>query len=179
MSNGRILLGIGVGWLKEEFDAIGATFENRGRRTDEYIAAMRELWSADAPNFAGRYVSFKDAFMRPKPVNRTVPIIIGGHTEAAARRAGRLGDGFFPGRGLPLDLIEIVRRTAREAGRDPAAVEITVGMPDDLAQLADFAAAGVSRVLLPVTGVAGLARKVAGPEDLLGWRETIERYATL
>ena len=101
MSNGRILLGIGVGWLKEEFDAIGAAFENRGRRTDEYIAAMRELWSADAPNFAGRYVSFKDAFMRPKPVNRAVPIIIGGHTEAAARRAGRLGDGFFPGRGLP------------------------------------------------------------------------------
>ena len=82
MSNGRILLGIGVGWLKEEFDAIGAPFENRGRRTDEYIAAMRELWSADAPNFSGRYVSFKDAFMRPKPANRSVPIIIGGHTEA-------------------------------------------------------------------------------------------------
>jgi probable F420-dependent oxidoreductase len=178
MSNGRILLGIGVGWLKEEFDAIGATFENRGRRTDEYIAAMRELWSADVPNFAGRYVSFKDAFMRPKPVNRAVPVIIGGHTEAAARRAGRLGDGFFPGRGLPLDLIGIVRRTAREAGRDPAAVEITAGMPDDLAQLPEFAAAGVSRVLLPVTGVAGLARKVSGPQDLLGWRDTIERYAT-
>ena len=73
MSNGRILLGIGVGWLKEEFYAIGATFENRGRRTDEYIAAMRELWSADVPSFAGRYVNFKDAFMRPKPVNRSVP----------------------------------------------------------------------------------------------------------
>ena len=82
------------------------------------------------------------------------------------------------GRGLPLDLIETVCRTAREAGRDPAAVEITVGMPDDLAQLADFAAAGVSRVLLPVTGVAGLARKVSGPEDLLGWRDTIARFAS-
>ena len=116
MSNGRILLGIGVGWLKEEFDAIGAAFENRGRRTDEYIAAMRELWSADAPNFSGRYVSFKDAFMRPKPVNRSVPIIIGGHTEAAARRAGRLGDGFFPGRGLPMDLIEIRARCRPRCG---------------------------------------------------------------
>src|SRR5262245_17618994 len=179
MSNGRILLGIGVGWLKEEFDAIGARFENRGRRTDEYIAAMRELWAADVPNFSGRYVQFKDAFMRPKPVNRTVPIIIGGHTEAAARRAGRLADGFFPGRGLPVDLIEIVRSTARENGRDPAAVEITVGMPDDLRHLPDFAAAGVSRVLLPVTGVAGLERKIAGPEDLLAWRETIERYASI
>jgi alkanesulfonate monooxygenase SsuD/methylene tetrahydromethanopterin reductase-like flavin-dependent oxidoreductase (luciferase family) len=140
---------------------------------------MRELWSSDAPNFAGRYVSFKNAFMRPKPVNRTVPIIIGGHTEAAARRAGRLGDGFFPGRGLPMELIEVVRSTAREAGRDPAAVEITMGMPDDLSQLTELAAAGVSRVLLPVTGVAGLARKVSGPEDLAGWRATIERYAAL
>ena len=179
MTGGRVLLGIGVGWLKEEFDAIGATFENRGRRTDEYIAAMRELWSADAPNFEGKFVRFKDAFMRPKPVNRSVPIIIGGHTEAAARRAGRLADGFFPGRGLPMDLLDIVRRTAREAGRDPAAVEITVGIPDDLTTLPDIAAAGVSRVLVPVTGVAGLARKVSGPEDLLAWRETIERYASL
>src|SRR6185369_478088 len=115
----------------------------------------RELWSADVPSFEGRYVRFKDAFMRPKPANCSVPIIIGGHTEAAARRAGRLGDGFFPGRGLPLDLIETVRRTAHEAGRDPAAVEITVGIPD------------------------GLARKVSGPEDLLAWREIIERHAAL
>jgi probable F420-dependent oxidoreductase len=145
MSNGRILLGIGVGWLKEEFDAVGAAFDNRGRRTDEYIAAIRELWSADAPNFSGRYVSFKDAFMRPKPVNRSVPIIIGGHTEAAARRAGRLGDGFFPGRGLPMELIEFVRGAARNAGRDPAAVEITVGIPDDLSQLSDRRCGRVTR----------------------------------
>ena len=80
---------------------------------------------------------------------------------------------------MPLDLFETARRTAREAGRDPASIEFTVGIPDDIAQLADFAAAGVSRVLVPVTGVAGLARKISGPEDLLGWRETIERYATL
>ena len=92
---------------------------------------------------------------------------------------GRLGNGFFPGRGLPMELIDVVRNTAREAGRDPAAVEITMGMPDDLAQLPELAAAGISRVLLPVTGVAGLARKVSGPEDLFGWRETIERYAAL
>ena len=179
MSNGRVLLGIGVGWLQEEFDAIGVPFADRGRRTDEYIAAMRELWSADSPNFAGRYVRFKDAFMRPKPVNRAVPIIIGGHSEAAARRAGRLGDGFFPGRGVPTELFEVVRRAAREAGRDPAAIEITVGMPADPAELPELAAAGVSRVLVPVTGAAGLARAISGPEDLAGWRETIERYAEL
>ncbi len=97
--------------------------------------------------------------MRPKPVNRSVPIIIGGHTEAAARRAGRLGDGFFPGRGLPMELIDVVRRTARDAGRDPAAVEITMGMPDDVKKIPELSAAGVSRLLLPVTGVAGLARQ--------------------
>jgi alkanesulfonate monooxygenase SsuD/methylene tetrahydromethanopterin reductase-like flavin-dependent oxidoreductase (luciferase family) len=118
MSNGRILLGVGVGWLKEEFDAIGATFENRGRRTDENIAAMRELWSADVPNFAGKYVRFKDAYMRPKPVNRSVPIIIGGHTEAAARRAGASAMAFSRPR-LTVELIELVRRSAREAYRDP------------------------------------------------------------
>ncbi len=179
MSRGRILLGIGVGWLKEEFDAIGASFHDRGRRTDEYIAVMRELWSADAPNFAGKYVNFREAYMRPKPVNRSVPIIIGGQTEPAARRAGRLADGFFPGRGLPLDLFETVRVAAREAGRDPASVELTVGIPDDLSQLGEYAKTGVSRVLVPTTGVAGLARKISGPEDLLGWRETIERYAVL
>ena len=179
MSNGRILLGIGVGWLKEEFDAVGASFHDRGRRTDEYIAVMRELWSADAPNFTGEYVNFRDAFMRPKPVNGNVPIIIGGQTVPAARRAGRLADGFFPGRGLPVDLFETVRQAARDAGRDPAAVELTVGIPEDLSQLHDYAAAGVSRVLVPTTGVAGLARKISGPEDLLAWRETIERYASL
>jgi hypothetical protein len=78
-----------------------------------------------------------------------------------------------------MDLIEIVRGAARDAGRDPGAVEITVGIPDDLSQLPAYAAAGVSRVLVPVTGVAGLARKVSGPEDLLAWRETIERYASV
>src|SRR5580692_7352048 len=162
MANGRILLGIGVGWLKEEFDAIGATFGNRGRRTDEYIAAMRELWSSDAPNFAGRYVNFKDAFMRPKPVNRTVPIIIGGHTEAAARRAGRLGDGFFPSIGAQVDtlpLLDVVRRSAEEACRDPALVELILGCPgalpksgsDPRAAVEERIARGAGRLALPVT----------------------------
>jgi hypothetical protein len=77
-----------------------------------------------------------------------------------------------------MELIDVVRRTAREAGRDPAAVEITMGMPDDVEKIPDLSAAGVSRLLLPVTGVAGLARQVSGPDDLLSWRETIERYAT-
>jgi alkanesulfonate monooxygenase SsuD/methylene tetrahydromethanopterin reductase-like flavin-dependent oxidoreductase (luciferase family) len=177
MSGGRVLLGIGVGWLKEEFDAIGVPFTDRGRRTDEYIAAMRALWSQDVPSYHGDYVSFTDAFMRPKPTHGSVPIIIGGQTPPAARRAGRLAQGFFPGRGVPLELIDLVRQTAIEHGRDPAEVEITVSVPDDLSELPRLAGLGVTRVLVPVTGVAGLRGTIRGPDDVLAWRDAIERYA--
>jgi len=88
MSRGRILLGVGVGWLQEEFAALGVPFAERGARMDEYISAMRELWSADKPTFKGRFVAFEGAYCRPQPVNKSVPIIVGGHSEAAARRAG-------------------------------------------------------------------------------------------
>lgn len=179
MSGGRIELGIGVGWLREEFDALGVPFEDRGARTDDYVHAMRELWRSPAPTYRGRFVSFENAFMRPKPVNGTVPITVGGHSKAAARRAGRLGDGFFPARGAPEDLFDLVRSTAREHGRDPDAITLTCSIPDDLNELPRLAAMGVGRVTVPVTGVAGLAMRVDGPEDLMAWKDTIERYADL
>jgi probable F420-dependent oxidoreductase len=179
MSGGRVLLGVGVGWLREEFDVIGAVFEERGKRCDEYIAVMREFWTADRPTFNGKFFNFKDAYMRPKPVNGTVPIIVGGHSTAAAKRAGRLAEGFFPARGASPELIDLVRRTAEQHGRDPASVEITASLPDDLDDLPRLAASGVSRVLVPVTGNFGLGRRVSGPQDLLSWRDTIEKYAAL
>jgi alkanesulfonate monooxygenase SsuD/methylene tetrahydromethanopterin reductase-like flavin-dependent oxidoreductase (luciferase family) len=89
LSGGRVLLGIGVGWLKEEFDAIGASFADRGARTDEYVQALRALWSQAKPSFRGKTVNFQNAYCRPQPVHGTVPIIVGGHSPAAARRAGR------------------------------------------------------------------------------------------
>lgn len=177
MSGGRVILGVGVGWLKEEFDALGVPFESRGRMTDEYIAAMRELWTADRPTFAGEFVRFEKAHMRPKPAQGTVPIVIGGHTKAAARRAGRLGDGFFPARGTTPELIDLARQTAREHGRDPAAIEITVSCPEDLDTIPDLVRAGIHRVTVPVMANAGLAKRIAGPEDALAWREVIERYS--
>ena len=179
MSGGRILIGIGVGWLREEFEALGVPFEARGRRADEYILAMRELWQAERPSFSGEFVSFKDAYCRPQPLRGRVPIIVGGDSNAAARRAGRLGDGYFPARGLPLERIELARQTAIEHGRDPDALEITVAVPDDLETLPEFAKAGVARVLVPVSPMAGLANPIRGPEDVLAWRDTIERYREL
>jgi probable F420-dependent oxidoreductase len=176
MSGGRILLGIGVGWLKEEFEALGVPFEDRGRRTDEYMRAMRELWASEKPTFEGEFVRFKDAYCRPQPVKGRVPIIVGGHSPAAARRAGKLGDGFFPARGAPRDLFDMARNAAREAGRDPDKLEITVSLPDKLDDIPALAAMGVKRVLVPVTPMAGLSAVVNTPQDALAWRDTIARY---
>ena len=179
MSGGRVLLGIGVGWLKEEFEALGVPFADRGARTEEYMHALRALWSMDLPSYQGKYVSFQNAYMRPKPVRGTVPIIIGGHSKAAARRAGRMADGFFPARGASDELIRLVRDSAIEASRDPKEVEITASMPEDPEELPALAARGVGRVLIPVTGVAGLKRIIRGPQDVLAWRDVIARYASL
>ncbi|HVZ08407.1 LLM class F420-dependent oxidoreductase [Rhodopila sp.] len=177
MSGGRVLLGVGVGWLKEEFDAVGSPFEERGARTDEYIRVMRELWTADRPSFNGKFFRFKDAFMRPKPANGSVPIIIGGHSTFAAKRAGRLGDGFFPARGASAELIQLVRDTAKAHGRDPAAVEITTSLPKDLDELPRLEAAGVDRVLVPVSFTPEFDTVVRGPEDCARWRDVIARHA--
>lgn len=177
LSGGRVMLGIGVGWLKEEFDALGVPFEDRGRRTDEYIAVLRELWGSEKPSFSGEFVRFKEAYCRPQPKHGQVPIIVGGHSPPAARRAGRLGDGFFPARGAPKELFDLARSAARDAGRDPAALEITVSLPEKLEEIAELAKLGVDRVLVPVSPMAGLATVIATPEDALKWRDTIERYA--
>jgi probable F420-dependent oxidoreductase len=135
LSGGRLLLGVGVGWLKEEFDALGVPWEHRGTRADEYIQVMRSLWAADEASFTGRFVRFHKVCCYPKPVRVPgIPIIIGGHTEAAAARAGRIGDGFYPPAAPPeqiAGLLRIMKRSAEEAGRDPASIEITSGASQD------------------------------------------------
>lgn len=179
LSGGRTLLGIGVGWLREEFDAIGVPFDDRGRRTDEYIAVMRELWTSDSPTFHGEFVDFDNTHCRPQPAQGSVPIIVGGDTKPAARRAGRLGDGYFPARGAPQELVDLARRTAEEHGRDPDRLEITTSIPDDLDEIPALAARGVSRLLVPVTSVAGPATAIGGPDDIPRWGEIIERFSDL
>src|SRR2546429_1436660 len=125
----RVLLGIGVGWLAEEFATLGVPFEDRGPRTDEYVAAMRALWSQERASFAGRFVSFREVFCRPRPADGRIPIVVGGDTRAAARRAGRLGDGYFPARAASDELLNEMRRAAVEAGGGAAGHAIAASAP--------------------------------------------------
>jgi probable F420-dependent oxidoreductase len=154
LSGGRLLLGIGVGWLREEFEAIGASFADRGRRTDEAVAAMRALWRDTEPTFAGDEVRFERALCNPKPLQPGgVPILIGGDSPVAARRAGRLGDGYFPARATPETLpalVDEMRRAARAAGRDPDDIEITGGSVYDYDGARRFEHLGVARVMCPL-----------------------------
>lgn len=165
LSGGRVTLGIGVGWLEEEFDAIGVPFRQRAARTDEYVAALRTLWREDEPTFEGRFTRFRNARMHPKPVQQPgVPIVVGGHTEAAARRAGRIGDGFFPARGAPEDLaklFDLARTTAKDSGRDPDAIEMTCGGAMDVDGVRRFEDLGVDRIVIPALGGTAEAWKQA------------------
>lgn len=157
LSGGRLLLGVGVGWLREEFDAIGVPFTERGRRTDDHIGALRALWEQEQASFDGPFTQFTDCISRPHPVRGTIPVHVGGHSDAAARRAGRLGDGFFPGAGNHdklAGLLDVARESAEQAGRDPEALEITSGGrgavgPGALDEVAALAALGVDRVIVP------------------------------
>lgn len=137
LSSGRIILGAGAGWMEEEFRILGLPpFEDRGRVTDEYLRAFRELWTAESPRFNGRFCRFSDVAFSPKPVQKpSIPIWIGGSSRAALRRAGRLGDVWHPIVGNPADPLEPgevkrrldeVRRYAAEAGRDPDAVNAVI-----------------------------------------------------
>ena len=150
LSGGRTILGVGVGWLREEFDALGVPFEGRGRRTDEYIEAMRELWTTDDSSYHGEFVDFDRVKSFPKPLQASPPIVVGGHSPAAARRAGRLGDGFFPGTRDDVEgLIATMRETATAAGRDADAIQITVGASTKPEVRQKFVDLGVTRMVMP------------------------------
>ena len=146
---GRVILGIGVGWLEEEFDALGVPFAERAARTDEYVEVMRALWSGAAVDFDGEFTHLRAANSFPHPAQPTVPIVVGGHSKAAARRAGRLGDGFFPAKGDFDELHAVMRAAAVDAGRDPDAIEITRGGAMDRDSVARMADEGCDRFVIP------------------------------
>jgi probable F420-dependent oxidoreductase len=127
-SQGRVLLGVGVGWAKEEFDATGADFSTRGKRTDEAIDALRALWNQPVSSFNGTFERFTDAYSYPKPSRQGgIPVLIGGESKPAMRRVARLGDGWLP-YNLPVDqaaeAIAELKRMTSAAGRDPGALRI-------------------------------------------------------
>src|SRR2546423_1068288 len=95
LSNGRVVLGVGVGYLEPEFRAIGADFEHRGAVTDEYLTAMHSLWYDEHPAFHGRFADFAGVDAHPRPVQQPIPIVVGGHTAAAYRRAVASGHGWY------------------------------------------------------------------------------------
>jgi probable F420-dependent oxidoreductase len=128
LSGGRIDIGIGVGWLKEEADALQMPWAERGARTDEHIQVMRTLWQSDAEyvGFKGRFYQFDEIDPRPHPQQRPIPIYIGGHSPAAKARAGRIGDGWITTLLDPQTQkagMDEVRRAAQAAGRDPKALK--------------------------------------------------------
>jgi probable F420-dependent oxidoreductase len=119
VSGGRLRLAAGVGWYKEEFEQLGLPYEERGDMTDEYLLAMKELWTADQPRFAGKYVSFEDVSFLPRPSG--IPIIIGGLSQRALRRVAEYGDGWYPMTDSPDTLrsgIARIREHLRAVGRE-------------------------------------------------------------
>jgi probable F420-dependent oxidoreductase len=156
LSGGRLELGLGVGWLKEEFDALGVPWERRGARNDEYIAAMRAVWAGPHAEFHGEFVDFEPVTCSPRPVQTSIPILVGGDTDAAINRAVRLADGYFPGEGDVDRLAELItrlRRACEDAGRDPDSIEINAmfgaQMADPIAGAEQLAALGVGRAMVP------------------------------
>src|SRR5690242_4234357 len=135
LSKGRLTLGIGVGWCREEFEAIGAApFDDRGNVTDEWMAACRELWSAEAPKFDGKYARFDDVVFTPKPVQQPIPIWVGGESAPALRRTVRYAQGWYPvgtNAQHPMNTVSTFRQGlerfhgfCKQGGRDPK--EITL-----------------------------------------------------
>lgn len=158
LSGGRALLGVGIGWLKEEFDTLGVPFRERVGRTEESIQAIRSLWKPGAEAFEGRYYRWPPVESNPKPVQPGgVPIHVGGHVEGAARRAARLGDGFFPVRGENVQeltaLIAALRDECGKIGRDPDEIEVTTHVRvDDLDTVRRYQDLGVSRIVIAPPG---------------------------
>ncbi len=149
LSGGRVILGIGVGWLKEEFDALGVPFAERAARTDEHVDVLRALWHGEAVDFDGAFTTLRGANSFPHPVQDSVPIVVGGHTKAAARRAGRLGDGFFPGKGDWSEQEAAMRAAAVDSGRDPDTIEITRGGMMDRDSVQQMFDEGTDRFVIP------------------------------
>lgn len=169
-SGGRVVLGAGVGWCKEEYDAVGADWPGRGKRMDEHLAALRALWRDAPAAFAGETVSFRDAYCYPRPVRgNDIPILIGGESDVALRRVARAGDGWLA---FMLPVADAAARVARlkeltrAQDRDPATLRIICGIfattpLDDLARYRDAGITEFNLVTEVPTDPPALAESIA------------------
>ena len=169
LSKGRLELGVGVGYLHQEFAAVGVPMERRGERTDEYLGAMRALWESDAPAFAGAFVNFANVDTRPRPVQVPLPIVMGGHSPPAYRRTAALAQAWYGFRRSPEQAAHDVAGIAAACaaiGRDVAEVDISV-TPDRRINdevISMYHDVGVHR-LLPAVG-GGRDRILATLEEI-------------
>jgi probable F420-dependent oxidoreductase len=153
LSGGRFTLGIGIGWSAEEFAALGVPFARRGARAAEYVAAMRRLWSDDVASFHGEFTSFEGVRVNPKPVRgRRIPVIAGGNSDPALRRAAAFADGWY---GFNLTMAAAVERIAalaghcRSRGRSPAELTTAVALADgEPGMMPELARAGLTELVL-------------------------------
>jgi probable F420-dependent oxidoreductase len=155
LSAGRVDFGVGVGWLREEFEALGVPFDRRGQRTDEYLAAMRSLWCDEVSEFHGELYDLRPCRMYPKPVQRPhPPIHVGGESDAALRRVARLGQGWFTFGRLPEDLppaLERLDAALAAEGRTRADITLSVSpymhpvTPESVGRYAEL---GVDRLVV-------------------------------
>lgn len=184
LSGGRLRLGIGTGWNAVEYEALGENFHNRGKRSEEQIEVMRQLWRDEAVTFDGRYHKITDAGLNPRPERRTIPIWLGGRAPQVLERVGKIGDGWFPMFG-PDDysgkaMIDQVRETAKEAGRDPSSIGIETFLPatgsadKDLERLKRWQDFGVSHIAINT-----MNQDLGSPRDHIGritdFREVVEK----
>jgi probable F420-dependent oxidoreductase len=159
MSGGRMILGAGIGWMAEEIELLGAPYNKRGALSDEYIRAMRELWTSSDPQFHGQYVNFSGIKCEPKPIQKPFPVWIGGHSARAMRRVVELGDGWLA---VPKsyqnfqETSELLARAAKNAGRDPRSVPVMIGtlyadsVDSSIADIKKYQALGYDNFIAPV-----------------------------
>ncbi|HEY9563041.1 MAG TPA: LLM class F420-dependent oxidoreductase [Nocardioides sp.] len=168
LSGGRLRICVGMGWMREEIEACGAPFDARGRRADEQLQVLRKLWadtSSEGVDHHGEFFDFAGAMSYPKPEQAGgVPLHVGGHSKAAARRAGRYGDGLQPlgvaGEELAA-LVALMRDEAERAGRDPEALELSLGhlvTRIDQGRAEKLAAQGADRIVLAASNASDLTQ---------------------
>lgn len=170
MSGGRLVLGVGVGVIEEELNAMGSPFAERGAITNETIAIMKELWTQEEPNFQGKYFQFSGMRFSPKPVQKPhIPLLIGGTSRAALRRAARMGDGWHPTALQPDDLAESIRylhERVEAAGRFISEVPVSISVPMQGGRAGRFALGKNPEEILPKVEAfqkLGVERMVISP----------------